>query len=101
MHQFIMGGVGAGVGRVGQLNLCVETIHYFEGLNVTVLEIISLYYCSSDTKSIPKQQPALLQATDAVKRQLLLVDFPLHYNLVPTTFRRTDWLSSNSDPEPH
>ena len=31
------GGVGAGVGRVGQLNLCVETIQYFEGINVTVL----------------------------------------------------------------
>ena len=39
MHQFIIGGgVGAGVGRVGQLNLCVETIHCFEGINVTVLE---------------------------------------------------------------
>ena len=39
MHQFIIGeGVGAGVGRVGQLNLCVETIHSFEGINVTVLE---------------------------------------------------------------
>ena len=38
MHQFIMGGVEAGVGRVGQLNMCVETIHYFEGINVTVLE---------------------------------------------------------------
>ena len=25
-------------GRGGQLNLCVETIHYFEGINVTVLE---------------------------------------------------------------
>ena len=34
------GGVGAGVGRVGQLNLCVEAIHYFEGINVTVLEIM-------------------------------------------------------------
>ena len=39
MHQFIMGGgLGRGGGRVGQLNLCVQTIHYFEGLNVTVLE---------------------------------------------------------------
>ena len=41
MHQFqdhSGGGVGARVGRVGQLNLCVETIHYFEGINVTVLE---------------------------------------------------------------
>ena len=32
------GGVGAGVGRVRQLNLCVETIHYYEGINVTILE---------------------------------------------------------------
>ena len=31
-------GVGAGVRRVGQLNLCVETIHYFEGINVTILK---------------------------------------------------------------
>ena len=23
---------------MGQLNLCVETIHYFEGINVTVLK---------------------------------------------------------------
>ena len=39
IHQFIMGwGGGAGVGRVGQLNLCVETKYYFEGINVTVLE---------------------------------------------------------------
>ena len=32
---------------MGQLNLCVETIHYFEGINVTVLErmhqFIALY----------------------------------------------------------
>ena len=35
---FMGGGVGAGVVRVGQLNMCVETIHYFEGINVTVLE---------------------------------------------------------------
>ena len=35
MHQFIMGG---GVGRVGQLNLCMETLHIFKGINVTVLE---------------------------------------------------------------
>ena len=35
MHQFIMGGgVGAGVERVGQLNLCVESIHYFEGIKM-------------------------------------------------------------------
>ena len=34
------GGVGTGVGRVGQLNLCVETIHSFKGINVTVLEIM-------------------------------------------------------------
>ena len=26
--------------RVGQLNMCVETIHYFEGINVTVLEVM-------------------------------------------------------------
>ena len=26
------GGVGAGGGRVGQLNMCVETVHYFEGI---------------------------------------------------------------------
>ena len=40
MHQFIIGGegVGAGVGRVGQLNICAETIHYSKGINVTVLE---------------------------------------------------------------
>ena len=31
---------GGGAGRVGQLNMCLETIHYFEGINVTVLEII-------------------------------------------------------------
>ena len=24
----------------GQLNMCLETIHYFEGINVTFLEII-------------------------------------------------------------
>ena len=30
----------AGVGRVGQLNMCVETIHYFKGINVTVLEVM-------------------------------------------------------------
>ena len=29
---------GAGVGRVGQLNLCVETIHSLKGINVAVLE---------------------------------------------------------------
>ena len=34
------GGVGAGRGRVGQLNMCVETIHYFDGINVMVLEIM-------------------------------------------------------------
>ena len=33
-------GVGTGVGRVGQLNMCVENIHCFEGINVTVLEIM-------------------------------------------------------------
>ena len=37
---FFGGGVGAGVGRVGQLNMCLETIHYFEGINVTVLEMM-------------------------------------------------------------
>ena len=37
---FLGGGVGAGVGRVGQLNMCVETTHYFEGINVTVLEMM-------------------------------------------------------------
>ena len=26
--------------RVGQLNMCVETIPFFEGINVTVLEIM-------------------------------------------------------------
>ena len=26
---------------MGQLNMCVETIHYFEGINVTVLELYS------------------------------------------------------------
>ena len=31
---------GGGLGRGGQLNMCVETIHYFEGINVTVLEIM-------------------------------------------------------------
>ena len=25
---------------LGQLNMCVETIHYFEGINVTVLEVM-------------------------------------------------------------
>ena len=25
---------------MGQLNMCVETIHYLEGINVTVLEIM-------------------------------------------------------------
>ena len=30
-------------GRVGQLNMCVETTHYFEGINVTVLEIMHQY----------------------------------------------------------
>ena len=47
------GGVGAGVGRVGQLNLCVEAIHYFEGINVTVSE--SLYCrlgCPRGTRGI-------------------------------------------------
>ena len=39
------GGEGRALGegiviRVGQLNMCVETIHYFEGINVTVLEIM-------------------------------------------------------------
>ena len=34
------GEVGARVGRVGQLNMCVETIHFFKGINVTVLEIM-------------------------------------------------------------
>ena len=43
MHQFIIGG---GVGRVGQLNPCVETIHYFEGINVTVLERMHQRYIS-------------------------------------------------------
>ena len=33
-------GGGAGGGRVGQLNMCVETIHYFKGINVTVLEVM-------------------------------------------------------------
>ena len=37
MHQFIMGGRGE-LGRGGRLNLCVETIHSFKGINVTVLE---------------------------------------------------------------
>ena len=31
-------GGGAGVGRVEQLNLCVETLNSFKGINVTVLE---------------------------------------------------------------
>ena len=31
---------GLGGGGVGQLNLCVETIHSFKGINVTVLEIM-------------------------------------------------------------
>ena len=31
MHQFIIGWE-AGAGRVEQLNLCVETIHYFKGI---------------------------------------------------------------------
>ena len=35
---YYWGGVGAGVGRVGQLNLCVENIHYLVAINVTVLE---------------------------------------------------------------
>ena len=36
--------VSRGGGRVGQLNMCVETIHYFEGINVTVLEIMHIIY---------------------------------------------------------
>ena len=35
----ILLGTGGG-GRVGQLNMYLETLHYFEGINVTVLEII-------------------------------------------------------------
>ena len=40
----IMGGGdwGGGGGVWGDSNLCVETIHYFEGINVTVLEIMHL-----------------------------------------------------------
>ena len=34
---------GAGGGRVGQLNMCVETIRYFEGINVTVLEVYHVH----------------------------------------------------------
>ena len=34
------GVLGRGVGLEGQLNMCVETIHFFEGINVTVLEIM-------------------------------------------------------------
>ena len=37
--SLLLGGGGgglAGVGRVGQLNMCVETIHYFEGINVYI-----------------------------------------------------------------
>ena len=46
MHQFIMGGgkVGAGVERVGQLNLCVETIYYFEGINVQSIRCAQVYF---------------------------------------------------------
>ena len=46
-----MGGVGAGVGLVGLLNLCVETIHYFEGINVTVLERMHQFIIISWGKS--------------------------------------------------
>ena len=60
MHQFIMGGgVGAGLGRVGQLNLCVETIHYFEGINVTFLEIIHqfiVYILGQVVQSVSKER---------------------------------------------
>ena len=38
---------------MGQLNLCVETIHHFEGINVTVLESVRLIFVFIPVTPLP------------------------------------------------
>ena len=61
---------GAGVGRVGQLNLCVETIRYFEGINLGPragrLSIGKLYakeYVIKSEKTVLRQERLVLIET--------------------------------------